>query len=192
MGALVSFTWLRNLRTNMRRMQHLGYSPQPAYWPTDFISTCFYLSKLCFTISGNGTVCSPKDSMCYDKKERDFERFDIVNTKCGGCPTPCEQIIYQPILSAASFSEIALEDFAVEYMGTEYFRNNFCKLQIFFSKMTYTQMTTRAAYPVLSLFCDIGGAMGLILGSTFLTVVEILEFFARNMIFWKRYWGKVH
>ena len=48
MRALASFTLQRKLRTNMRRAQLLGYSPQPGClgWPAGFISTGFYSSKI--------------------------------------------------------------------------------------------------------------------------------------------------
>ena len=49
MRALVSFTFQRNLGTNMRRKQRSGYSLQPAcsVCPAGFILilTCFYSSK---------------------------------------------------------------------------------------------------------------------------------------------------
>jgi len=42
--------------------------------------------------------------------------------------------------------------------------------------MKYTHVDTRVAYTVLSLLCDIGGSLGLILGSTMLTVAEFGDF----------------
>ena len=38
--------------------------------------------------------------------------------------------------------------------------------QVFFSELKYTYVETEAAYTALALMCDIGGALGLILGST--------------------------
>ncbi len=49
-------------------------------------------------------------------------------------------------------------------------------LEIFFSQLTYTNIQTIPAYSFLSLFCDIGCALGLILGCTFLTIFEIIQF----------------
>jgi len=42
--------------------------------------------------------------------------------------------------------------------------------------MKYTHVDTQVAYTVLSLLCDIGGSLGLILGSTMLTVAEFGDF----------------
>ena len=47
---------------------------------------------------------------------------------------------------------------------------------MFFSELKYTYVEAEAAYTVLALMCDIGGALGLILGSTMLTVCELSDF----------------
>ena len=49
-------------------------------------------------------------------------------------------------------------------------------MQAFFSELKYTYIETKATYTVLSLMCDIGGALGLILGSTILTFCEFGDF----------------
>jgi len=48
--------------------------------------------------------------------------------------------------------------------------------KVFFSELTYTYVETVPAYTVLALMCDIGGALGLILGSTMLTFCELADF----------------
>ena len=50
-----------------------------------------------------------------------------------------------------------------------------CNKQVFFSDLTITHIETTAAYTSLALLCDIGGALGLILGSTLLTFCEIAD-----------------
>jgi len=47
---------------------------------------------------------------------------------------------------------------------------------VFFSELKYTHVESEAAYPALALLCDIGGALGLILGSTMLTFCELADF----------------
>jgi len=48
--------------------------------------------------------------------------------------------------------------------------------KVFFSELKYTYVETKEAYPSLALMCDIGGALGLILGSTMLTFCEFADF----------------
>jgi len=48
-------------------------------------------------------------------------------------------------------------------------------VQVFFSELKYTYIEAGKAYPALALLCDIGGALGLILGSTMLTFCELVD-----------------
>lgn len=49
------------------------------------------------------------------------------------------------------------------------------ELQIYFSELKYTYTESRASYSMFSLLCDVGGALGLILGSTVLTFFEVAD-----------------
>jgi len=48
-------------------------------------------------------------------------------------------------------------------------------LDIFYSDLSYVDIQTSAAYDILTLVCDIGGALGLILGGTLLTIAELAQ-----------------
>jgi len=50
-------------------------------------------------------------------------------------------------------------------------------LDIFYSQLSYVDIQTIPAYDFLTLVCDIGGALGLILGGTLLTIVEFAQLF---------------
>jgi len=50
--------------------------------------------------------------------------------------------------------------------------------------MVHTHIEAEVAYTSLALLCDIGGALGLILGSTMLTVCEVADFFILQAIVW--------
>jgi len=47
---------------------------------------------------------------------------------------------------------------------------------VFYSELKYMYIESKEAYTVLALLCDIGGALGLILGSTMLTFCELTDF----------------
>jgi len=50
-------------------------------------------------------------------------------------------------------------------------------LDIFYSDLSYVDIQTTPAYDFLTLVSDVGGALGLILGGTLLTIVEIVQLF---------------
>ena len=52
-------------------------------------------------------------------------------------------------------------------------------MQIFFSEMKYSLIETKAAYTFQSLMCDVGGALGLVIGATILTLCEVVDFLFR-------------
>lgn len=60
---------------------------------------------------------------------------------------------------------------------TSVVRRDYGELEIYFDELLHEQVTTVPAYNILALFCDIGGALGLILGSTVLTLFELFDFF---------------
>lgn len=47
--------------------------------------------------------------------------------------------------------------------------------KVFFSELKYTYTESTVSYNVLALMCDVGGALGLILGSTVLTFFEFAD-----------------
>ena len=59
--------------------------------------------------------------------------------------------------------------------------------QIFFSELKYTHTKDEAAYSSLALLCDIGGSLGLILGSTILTFCEFTDFFVTVAVAWLKF-----
>ena len=58
------------------------------------------------------------------------------------------------------------------------------RVQLFFSELTRTNIDSEAAYSLFALLCDVGGALGLILSSTVLTVCEFIDFFVLQMVVW--------
>ena len=139
----------------------------------------------CFFLSENHKVCSPVETKCYVDAEHEYYADENAISKCGGCPTPCNQVVYESRVSDAALSNYAVAEYITNYpsYSEKYIRDNYSKLNIFFSRLSYQEVTSKEAYTPLALFCDIGGAMGLVLGSTILTIVEFLEFFARNIFF---------
>jgi len=58
----------------------------------------------------------------------------------------------------------------------DYLADNTLFLEIYYSTLQYVEIISEPAYSEMALLSDIGGALSLLLGSTLLTVYEVLEF----------------
>ena len=75
-----------------------------------------------------------------------------------------------PSKNAASF-------YAQRYNRTiDYVKENFVKINIFFKEMNYESIDQVPGYGFSSLLADIGGNMGLFIGASVLTVIELFDF----------------
>lgn len=57
-----------------------------------------------------------------------------------------------------------------------YIRENFLVLDIFFEALNYEAIEQKKAYDLAGLLGDIGGQMGLFIGASILTILEILDY----------------
>ena len=127
-----------------------------------------------------------------------FNSYHTLYATSCNCPPQCNQTMFEHTYSANTVSNFAAETITTELLlnetcvdvnGTEvctldgdfnstvdYLKDNIVDLNIYYGDLTLQTVQERAAYSILSLLCDIGGAMGLVLGSTVLTVAEVSEF----------------
>ncbi|XP_046545376.1 acid-sensing ion channel 1A-like [Haliotis rubra] len=100
----------------------------------------------------------------------------------GECESSCPQTCSYTSFNVRSSSSLRVTD---EYLSTlanvtndtlEYWRSNYVAVDVYLSSMTYQSVEKRYAYSVLELFCDIGGALSLILGASVVTALEVIDF----------------
>ncbi|XP_013417917.1 acid-sensing ion channel 1-like [Lingula anatina] len=121
--------------------------------------------------------CSPVELLpCWDV---DFETFSIALNRCG-CHAPCSETIYEYTMFSSKMADGYKHGLVARHPGTtvEYIDRNLLKLRVFYKSLTVEKITQQEAYSMLALFADIGGALGLVLGSTLMTAVEIVDFCA--------------
>ncbi|NXC74884.1 ASI4A protein, partial [Anhinga anhinga] len=110
--------------------------------------------------------CVPPDAAVEDSQER-----------CS-CPTPCNLTRYGKEISMVRIpNKGSARYLARKYNKNEtYIRENFLVLDIFFEALNYEAIEQKKAYDLAGLLGDIGGQMGLFIGASILTILEILDY----------------
>ncbi|KAM8966259.1 acid-sensing ion channel 1C-like [Pelodytes ibericus] len=125
---------------------------------------------------GNATVCTPKKyTTCADPELDNLLKND--SSKCV-CETPCNTVRYGKELSMVRIPSNASATYlARKYNKTrEYIADNILVMDIFFEALNYETIEQKKAYEVAGLLGDIGGQMGLFIGASILTILEILDY----------------
>ena len=107
-----------------------------------------------------------------------LEEYLQTGTGCESeCPEPCS---YNTFTTQHSSSPLS-RDYITQYTKAkgqteEHWRRNLVILEVYLDSMAYEHMEKQLGYEILDLFCDIGGAMGLLLGASILTVLELADY----------------
>uniref|UniRef100_A0AAQ5XNP1 Acid-sensing ion channel 1 n=1 Tax=Amphiprion ocellaris TaxID=80972 RepID=A0AAQ5XNP1_AMPOC len=94
------------------------------------------------------------------------------------CETPCNMTRYSKELSFVKIpSKASAKYLAKKYNKSEqYIKENILVLDIFFEALNYETIEQKKAYEVAGLLGDIGGQMGLFIGASILTILEIFDY----------------
>ena len=111
-----------------------------------------------------------------------WETFSKIPTRC---PISCKAVHFDPILSFGQYpSNVRADAKAKEYRlsGTaqenrQFIRDNFLRVEISYESMAYSLVEQSPSYDFMVLLGDIGGQLGLFLGTSILTFVEFLDLF---------------
>lgn len=92
----------------------------------------------------------------------------------------CVQEQFEVMTSEAIFSESFLnlmsEPLNMSHLDV---KHNLVGFEVYYRDMAEELVNNTIAYGPFDLFCDIGGALGLMLGASIATVVESFDFFVR-------------
>ncbi|KAK5614237.1 Acid-sensing ion channel 4-A [Crenichthys baileyi] len=124
---------------------------------------------------GTADICPPSKINCVDKALAQLQKSsgDICP-----CETPCNLTRYGKELSMVKIpSKGSARYLSRKYDKSEdYIRDNFLVLDIFFEALNYETIEQKKAYDVAGLLGDIGGQMGLFIGASILTILEIMDY----------------
>ncbi|XP_073666193.1 acid-sensing ion channel 3 isoform X1 [Tursiops truncatus] len=137
-----------------------------------------YVARKCgcrmMHMPGGAPVCSPQQY-----KDCAHPALDAMLQKDAcTCPNPCASTRYAKELSMVRMpSRAAARYLARKHNRSEaYIAENVLMLDIFFEALNYETVEQKKAYEMSELLGDIGGQMGLFIGASLLTVLEILDY----------------
>lgn len=144
-----------------------------------------YVIKICGCkegyMIGKAPVCSPYDSVCVYREKNIYTRSNYQ--KNCTCLAQCSYEIYVPHLSHARIGNKYLNNFAkLKGMTVQTVHENFLLSRIFFTSLKSTHIIEEAGYLLLKLLADVGGAFGLLLGGTILSLFEFIDFMILEFI----------
>ncbi|XP_029559274.1 acid-sensing ion channel 4-A isoform X2 [Salmo salar] len=124
---------------------------------------------------GTADICTPSNIKCVDKALALLQKS--TGDTCP-CETPCNLTRYGKELSMVKIpSKGSARYLSRKYdKSEEYIRDNFLVLDIFFEALNYETIEQKKAYDVAGLLGDIGGQMGLFIGASILSILEILDY----------------
>uniref|UniRef100_A0A8C4UY62 Uncharacterized protein n=1 Tax=Falco tinnunculus TaxID=100819 RepID=A0A8C4UY62_FALTI len=139
-----------------------------------------YLAENCncrmVHMPGNANVCTPEQyKECADPALDFLVKKD---SEYCACRTPCAMVRYGKELSMVKIpSKASARYLAKKFNKTEqYIADNVLVLDIFFEALNYEMIEQKKAYEVAGLLGDIGGQMGLFIGASLLTILEIFDY----------------
>uniref|UniRef100_A0AC35TKR9 Amiloride-sensitive sodium channel subunit beta n=1 Tax=Rhabditophanes sp. KR3021 TaxID=114890 RepID=A0AC35TKR9_9BILA len=74
--------------------------------------------------------------------------------------------------------------------GQTFVRENFAQVNVFLHKMNIEYWQQQATYSFWSFACDVGGALGLFLGASLLTLIELVYMMIAYGVFTPKFWKK--
>ncbi|PIO59621.1 Amiloride-sensitive sodium channel, partial [Teladorsagia circumcincta] len=122
---------------------------------------------------------------CIERIENsDSGEFNIIRD-CD-CPQPCEMDSYSVTVSTAKWPSTAYKPEecqqnkpgsaweAAKMSCLEWYQKNTLLVEIYYERMNYQVLTESPAYSLVNLVSDVGGQVGLFLGMSIISVIELL------------------
>ena len=169
-------------------------SQHSGFYSTDFIQLSQYSYEGCMLScmlenSINTCNCSFRrsdepgtDKACslLDFYSCIYERFGWYHTTTCGCLYPCESVHYQASHSSLYFPSPLFVQLARElgwpWQTEAALHDNVLHLHVFFQSLQYSEVEQVASYTCGDLIADMGGFVGLFVGASIITLLELGEF----------------
>eukprot|EP00112_Aurelia_sp_Birch-Aquarium-sp1_P002814 Seg13117.1 transcript_id=Seg13117.1/GoldUCD/mRNA.D3Y31 product="Acid-sensing ion channel 1C" protein_id=Seg13117.1/GoldUCD/D3Y31 len=126
-------------------------------------------------------------SDCWVKK---YDELNANGFKICNCKLPCYELQFHKSVSYSKWPSTAdipfyrsafskALGFNESLMTEEFIRRNFLKMNIFFQSMSFERMTEEKKYTPAGIISDVGGQMGIWIGASMFSVMELIYLFAQ-------------
>lgn len=142
------------------------------------------------------------DTVCYSFQARNMSN-EIIDKCRSVCPLECTSITFKTTMWTNTFPSEALQNSYKaakifeklgkgDYLDTlEKSRQNLVRLRVFYDELSFTQVTDSASVEIFDLLSNVGGNLGLFLGISFLSFVELVEILVEISNFYFKYTSKI-
>lgn len=147
----------------------------------------------------NNTKVDPcqsfRDIECFIRNYGAFFNYGNINELCSNqCPPECNSVSYMTSVSASQYpsyvygsylrkNSMVMDKFNNRSnMTLEELRANLLAINIFYSELSYRKFYEIKKMDVIDLVSNVGGTLGLFLGMSFLSFVEVIDVFL-NVLF---------
>ncbi|CAL8342560.1 unnamed protein product [Arctogadus glacialis] len=161
-------------------------APESGYFPTYSVTACRidcetrYIVENCncrmVHMPGDASYCTPEQYKdCAEPALAKLSASEISNCMCR---TPCNMTRYNKELSMVKIpSKTSARYLEKRFNKSEkYITDNILVLDVFFEALNYETIEQKKAYEVAGLLGDIGGQMGLFIGASILTILELFDY----------------
>ncbi|KAG8196279.1 hypothetical protein JTE90_023834 [Oedothorax gibbosus] len=142
--------------------------------------------------------CNKTDENCRDNFKKNFDDND--NNECNSlCKPACQDVRYDLTLSTSEWPNLEFQEFVLQrwpelipdfvennqtvkvndtiQLNETFINKNFLRAHIFIQEMNYLRYNDKEAYTLPELFADLGGCLGLYIGVSLISIIELHELF---------------
>ncbi|XP_059177457.1 degenerin deg-1-like [Physella acuta] len=156
----------------------------------NIVQVLSYKSLLNLAANATLQICNKTHAACVLDKELQFQKHQLGCEDM--CPPVCEQISYQTTVSTATWPAKRYMENYIQFVNNSATANNktyswtgeprqhaldnFLRLEIYYETLRYEVFSSSATFDWNSLLGNIGGQLGLWLGFSVLTAIEVCQF----------------
>ena len=132
----------------------------------------------CNILSAGDDACSVYDF--YTCSTKNYHKFLQYGVNCSECLPTCITTHYDYKISSANFPNEVAEAYAKQrdwpLTNITEFKDRYSRMFVYFETLQYTVVEQHPSMSLVELLSNIGGQLGLYLGASLITLMEIIDF----------------